>query len=270
MVAAGILLSRIVGLVRNRVFAHYFGTSDAADAFNAAFRIPNFLQNLFGEGCALRLLHSGLRQAPGARRRRTRPGAVAGAVAACCARDVGAGAAGRAAHAVADRRSSRRASRARSASSPSGWSGSSSPAPGCWCCRPGASACSTATAASSSPTRRRCSGTWRSSRALLAFGERDAGDIGWPRSPPGARWWAARCSSASSCPTVLRLLGGMRPRSRRGSAQVADGDAQFRPGLRRPRRGPDQRLRRHGAREPAARPARSPGCPTLRCSTRCR
>jgi putative peptidoglycan lipid II flippase len=50
MVAAGILLSRIVGLVRNRVFAHYFGTSDAADAFNAAFRIPNFLQNLFGEG----------------------------------------------------------------------------------------------------------------------------------------------------------------------------------------------------------------------------
>ena len=50
MVAAGILLSRIVGLFRNRVFAHYFGTSDAADAFNAAFRIPNFLQNLFGEG----------------------------------------------------------------------------------------------------------------------------------------------------------------------------------------------------------------------------
>ncbi|MFL5514600.1 MAG: murein biosynthesis integral membrane protein MurJ, partial [Gemmatimonadales bacterium] len=50
MVASGILLSRIVGLVRNRVFAHYFGTSEAADAFNAAFKIPNFLQNLFGEG----------------------------------------------------------------------------------------------------------------------------------------------------------------------------------------------------------------------------
>jgi putative peptidoglycan lipid II flippase len=50
MVAAGILLSRILGLVRNRVFAHFFGTSDAADAFNAAFKIPNFLQNLFGEG----------------------------------------------------------------------------------------------------------------------------------------------------------------------------------------------------------------------------
>ncbi len=50
MVAAGILLSRLVGLVRSRVLAHYLATSDAADAFSAAFRIPNFLQNLFGEG----------------------------------------------------------------------------------------------------------------------------------------------------------------------------------------------------------------------------
>lgn len=50
LVAAGILLSRIVGLIRQRAFNHYFGQSDAADAFNAAFKIPNFLQNLFGEG----------------------------------------------------------------------------------------------------------------------------------------------------------------------------------------------------------------------------
>jgi putative peptidoglycan lipid II flippase len=50
LVAAGILLTRIAGLVRDRVFAHYFGNSDAADAFRAAFRIPNLLQNLFGEG----------------------------------------------------------------------------------------------------------------------------------------------------------------------------------------------------------------------------
>jgi len=47
-VASGILLSRIAGLVRERVFAHYFGNSDAADAFRAAFRIPNFLQTLLG------------------------------------------------------------------------------------------------------------------------------------------------------------------------------------------------------------------------------
>jgi len=51
LVAAGILCSRLAGLARLRVFAYYFGLqSDAADAFNAAFRIPNFLQNLFGEG----------------------------------------------------------------------------------------------------------------------------------------------------------------------------------------------------------------------------
>lgn len=50
LVAAGIFLSRIAGLVRDRVFAHYFGNSAAADAFKAAQKIPNFLQNLFGEG----------------------------------------------------------------------------------------------------------------------------------------------------------------------------------------------------------------------------
>jgi putative peptidoglycan lipid II flippase len=49
-VGAGILISRIIGLIRQRVFAHYFGTSAAGDAFSAAFRIPNFLQNTFGEG----------------------------------------------------------------------------------------------------------------------------------------------------------------------------------------------------------------------------
>lgn len=50
MVGAGILISRIIGVVRQRVFAYYFGNSLAADAFTAAFKIPNFLQNVFGEG----------------------------------------------------------------------------------------------------------------------------------------------------------------------------------------------------------------------------
>ncbi len=50
LVAAGILLSRLAGLVRERVFSHFFGLSDAGDVFKAAFKIPNFLQNLFGEG----------------------------------------------------------------------------------------------------------------------------------------------------------------------------------------------------------------------------
>lgn len=50
LVAAGIFLSRLAGLVRQRVLSHYLGLSLPADAFNQAFRIPNFLQNLFGEG----------------------------------------------------------------------------------------------------------------------------------------------------------------------------------------------------------------------------
>lgn len=48
--AAGIFLSRIAGLVRQRVLAYYLGASLSAAAFQAALRIPNFLQNLLGEG----------------------------------------------------------------------------------------------------------------------------------------------------------------------------------------------------------------------------
>jgi putative peptidoglycan lipid II flippase len=49
-VALGILLSRLAGLIRTRVFAHAFGASPVAGAFSAALRIPNTLQNLLGEG----------------------------------------------------------------------------------------------------------------------------------------------------------------------------------------------------------------------------
>ena len=73
-VAAGIFLSRIAGLVRERVFAHYLGNSEAAGAFRAALRIPNLLQNLFGEGALsasfipvyARLLAEGKREEAGA------------------------------------------------------------------------------------------------------------------------------------------------------------------------------------------------------------
>jgi len=40
----------VLGYVRERVFAHYFGNGAAADAFRAALRIPNALRNLLGEG----------------------------------------------------------------------------------------------------------------------------------------------------------------------------------------------------------------------------
>lgn len=50
LVASGILLSRVSGLVRQRAFGHFFGTGGMADAYTAAFRIPNLMQNLLGEG----------------------------------------------------------------------------------------------------------------------------------------------------------------------------------------------------------------------------
>jgi putative peptidoglycan lipid II flippase len=50
LVAAGIFLSRIFGLIRQRVVSKYLGLSETSDALTAAFRIPNFLQNLLGEG----------------------------------------------------------------------------------------------------------------------------------------------------------------------------------------------------------------------------
>lgn len=49
-VAAGIFVTRVLGYVRERVFAYYFGNGAAADAFRAALRIPNALRNLLGEG----------------------------------------------------------------------------------------------------------------------------------------------------------------------------------------------------------------------------
>ncbi|MEZ4400638.1 MAG: murein biosynthesis integral membrane protein MurJ [Kofleriaceae bacterium] len=49
-VGLGIFLSRIAGLARERVIAHYLGLTEAVGAFRAALRIPNLLQNLLGEG----------------------------------------------------------------------------------------------------------------------------------------------------------------------------------------------------------------------------
>ena len=44
------LASRITGLVRDVVIASVFGAGASFDAFNVAFRIPNLLRRLFGEG----------------------------------------------------------------------------------------------------------------------------------------------------------------------------------------------------------------------------
>ena len=43
-------VSRLLGFVRDVVFARYFGANGATDAFFLAFRIPNFMRRLFAEG----------------------------------------------------------------------------------------------------------------------------------------------------------------------------------------------------------------------------
>ncbi|MEP6834607.1 MAG: murein biosynthesis integral membrane protein MurJ [Gemmatimonas sp.] len=50
VVGFGILLSRLTGLVRGKLFSMYFGLGMEADAFNAASKIPNIMRSLLGEG----------------------------------------------------------------------------------------------------------------------------------------------------------------------------------------------------------------------------
>jgi len=49
-VATGILSSRVVGFLRERAIAYFFGVGAHADVFRVALRGPNILQNLLGEG----------------------------------------------------------------------------------------------------------------------------------------------------------------------------------------------------------------------------
>ena len=50
IVSSATLLSRIFGYIRDMVIAAFFGAGFYSDAFIAAFRIPNLIRRLFGEG----------------------------------------------------------------------------------------------------------------------------------------------------------------------------------------------------------------------------
>ena len=50
VVGAGILISRVFGLLRNLAFTAYFGAGAVSDAYTVAFKIPNAMRNLLGEG----------------------------------------------------------------------------------------------------------------------------------------------------------------------------------------------------------------------------
>jgi putative peptidoglycan lipid II flippase len=47
---AATMTSRVLGVVREQVLASLFGASDAMDAYNVAYRVPNLLRDLFAEG----------------------------------------------------------------------------------------------------------------------------------------------------------------------------------------------------------------------------
>lgn len=49
-VGLAVMTSRILGVIRDQVMAHMFGTGPAQDAFNLASRIPNLVRDLFAEG----------------------------------------------------------------------------------------------------------------------------------------------------------------------------------------------------------------------------
>lgn len=50
VVGVGILISRLTGLLRNYLVTYWFGLSAVNDAYNTAFKIPNAVRNLLGEG----------------------------------------------------------------------------------------------------------------------------------------------------------------------------------------------------------------------------
>ena len=50
VISAATFLSRLLGLIREQVFAAQFGAGFAVDAFQVAFRVPNLLRDLFAEG----------------------------------------------------------------------------------------------------------------------------------------------------------------------------------------------------------------------------
>ena len=50
IVSIAVMASRLLGLVREQVIAYFFVSGISADAFYAAFRIPNLMRDLFGEG----------------------------------------------------------------------------------------------------------------------------------------------------------------------------------------------------------------------------
>ncbi|MDE0466212.1 MAG: murein biosynthesis integral membrane protein MurJ, partial [Candidatus Poribacteria bacterium] len=50
VVSIAVMVSRLLGLARETAIGYYFPSKTSADPFYLAFRIPNFLRDMFGEG----------------------------------------------------------------------------------------------------------------------------------------------------------------------------------------------------------------------------
>ena len=50
IVSIAVMFSRVFGLIRETIFAKYFGAGFLYDTFIVGFRIPNLLRDLFAEG----------------------------------------------------------------------------------------------------------------------------------------------------------------------------------------------------------------------------
>ena len=257
LVAIGIFVSRIFGLVRVRVFSHYFGlASDAADAFNAGLQIPNLLQNLFGEGAlsasfipVYAQVHARATSEEADRWPARWPASSRSPV-------VGHRARRRPCRAVAHRPDC------------AGFDGEKrelSPSRSCGSCFPGAGLLVDVRVVPRDPQQpppvlpvlRRAGrvepGDDRGARRRSAGRSTSAG---WPSCSRGRRWRGAACSSPCSCPSSQRLLALVQAVARRAPrSHVRDVDPQLLAGLLQPGRRADQRLHRPGRRAACCRPA---------------
>ncbi|MBR1480124.1 MAG: hypothetical protein IJ599_04525 [Alphaproteobacteria bacterium] len=44
------VISRVLGIIREMLLAHFLGASAEMDAFNAAYKFPNFFRRFFADG----------------------------------------------------------------------------------------------------------------------------------------------------------------------------------------------------------------------------
>ncbi|MEZ4238694.1 MAG: lipid II flippase MurJ [Myxococcota bacterium] len=164
-IAVGILASRLLGLLREKALAYYFGVGPHLDVFTVAMRGANLLNNMLGEGTLsasfipvyARMIEEGERRRPAGSLAPSSGCSPPPPPRSPCSASRSPGpivAVFRRASQATPPPSPPARPRSSLPRSPSAPSASPCPSPCSWRCRRGRSACSTATGASSSPTSR--------------------------------------------------------------------------------------------------------------------